>query len=283
VSHLTADDIRKTNLDVYPGDFLEKKRKEIALENRGDESLFWQEYYTNFEVALSEAIYGQEIVELEHTGRYCVLSPIYSDSTIVAFDVGRSDATVATYYQIRNGKIMLIDYFVDYSGSPELHAKMVADSGYNIKHIVLPHDATQMKWGNVNAKSIFVRHLPYHLQGTVTVNPRISNLWVGIFMVKDNWRYLIINSNTCAPFFEKIKAYRKTYNKSKDEFGDAPEHGESSHYADSLREGIRFIVTRYGHLLNAEKLGYNKKEEYAQLDKAKIYRERKERLKLMIK
>ncbi len=284
VSHLTANDIAKSNPEIYPKSFLRSKRKEIAMENKGDDSLFFQEYHTNFDVAVSEAIYGNQLKILEDQNRYKSLSGIMTDNTIVAMDIGRSDKFVATFYQIRQGKILLIDMFAESFGDPERHAKMIASKGYNLKHIVFPHDAKHKKYGSTTVVSLFRKYLPPHLNSTIEVNPKISKIWVGIDIVKDNFPYLCIDKHNCSEMMDQLKQYRKKYNKSTGTFGDEPEHKEPSHYADSLREGMRFIASRYGHLLNTDDVVYNEKKTKVVDDSMrKIYKERLNTLRLQIK
>lgn len=284
VSHLTADSISKTNPEIYSKQFLKSKRKEIAMENNGDDSLFYQEYFTNFDVAVSESIYGNQIKVLEDQGRYTSLSAIMTDMTIVAMDIGRSDKFVASFYQIRQGKILLVDMFAESFGTPERHAKMIASRGYNLKHIVFPHDARHKKYGATTVVNLFRKHLPAHLHSAITVNPKISRVWVGIDIVKDNFQYLCIDKHNCSEMLDQLKQYTKKFNKSKGVYGDEPGHGEPSHYADSLREGIRFIATRYGYLLNTDDSGYNKGTNKPIDDSMqKIYQERLNTLRLQIK
>jgi len=279
VSKYTAYEMQTICPEVYPEGFLEDQ-KEYYMKNDGDLRVFNQEYLTDFESVTGGSIFGNHIKIMEEEGRLLKKQRRdYVSDTIISFDVGSSDATVMIFWQIKNGKAIIIDVYSDNYSDPEIHAELIVKRGYNYSDIVLPHDVNNKVYGQQQrVKAQFEEHLPRNIRDKIHVNDRTSNKWDSIIYTRNHLQYIAIDNETCSiwkgdqqtSLSEILKQYEKKYSKELKVFLDIPAKKNANHYADAIREGIVFIMKNYSHLVKEYKLGYNKRDDRQMIKRARL-------------
>lgn len=252
VSKLTVDDIIKVCPDAYPEGLLESEKIRIYAEEK-DLAKYYQEYFTDFDVAVQGAIYGAFLKELENEGRLRRLGAMRSADTIVSFDLGKSDSTAMTFFQIRAGRIQVVDYYEDIGGDAESHVGVLIDRGYDYTDIVLPHDGDH---NNYTGRAIeqFRKYLPARYKNTLRINKRVARVWDRIKLVRTYFKHIEIDSERGDELVDKLKHYQRKFDEERKIYSDIPDHNFASHGADSFGEGIRYIDRQYKHLIQADKL-----------------------------
>lgn len=232
------------------------------LRGQMDPEEFAQEYECSFDAALKGAIYASEVNDLFYDGRlrknlYDPALPLH-----VAFDLGFTDATVATYWQEGpDGSIRVV----------RVHATTGTDIFAHIDElneleqtptVWLPHDARAKNLQT--GRSMIEQFLKEGIRPRIVPNHKVRDR---IQAVRRLFPVVYFDTDTCGDMLEALKGYRRQWNDKLLMYDDAPYHDWCSDYADSF--GYMAMVCRKssgavlvdGDLVNSA--GYNLENLYA--------------------
>ena len=225
VQVLTAND---TN--VLSKEILEQEHKEIAGENGGDDSLYWQEYFCSYTAAMLGAYYAKVYDEAEKKDRFTHVfwDPVLPVHTV--WDLGIADAMVVGFWQGVGQERRLIDYIeVTGKGLPEV-IKEVREKPYIYGRHFAPHDIEVRELGTGKSRKEISAALGIEFE--VVPNLPIMD---GINIARIFFQKLWVDKTRCELFLEAIPQYTKEYDEDNKIFKDKPNHDWTSHAADMLR------------------------------------------------
>lgn len=213
-------------------DFLLEKQAEM------DPDEYAREYECSFEASIKGSYYGNRLGQLEAEGRFVDnLQPHRFAQVDIAFDLGLSDATAAWFFQVADGKLLILDHYeINGLSMPEIASQIVDKArlkGYQLGKWYLPHDARAR---NLQTGKSTIEQLALLVgYDRVLVGPE-HYLQDGISAVRKvlDWDIWFDKTN-CYDGLDALKAYSKSWDPDKKTFSNKPKHDASSHSADAFR------------------------------------------------
>lgn len=207
---------------------LEEIRQETIAKN-GNDFWFRQEFLCDWGQASSTAYYAyilqklrerQGIGHFPHNAEY----PVFT-----AWDLGVSDSTAITFFQVIKKKVRLIDYHETNNIGIESIVKFVQSKPYNYMWHFFPHD------GAVRDSDAIQRIEKVREYGLINSSLlRRTKTTDGIELVSKGLPLSEINELTTAELLRKLILYKRKYNGLTGDY-IGPEHNTESHGADSVR------------------------------------------------
>ena len=203
------------------------------IESHGDglgDQLYRQEYMCSWQAGALGQVFDAETIDNATTDVYYNHThPVY-----VSWDLGWSDDTALTFFQMYNGQIFV---FRSYNNSNETLAHYVDyinDQQFNTKPVmILPHDG-QNKRLEADGLSVSDRLQRYGFSTEILANEPVQNR---ILSTRERFKWISIDQTNCKRLIKALHAYHYKYNKEK-LIKSKPEHDWSSHLADSFCYGI---------------------------------------------
>lgn len=248
--HISADDYRKTldtlakpglimNTPVFTAAQLSQELKEMVEEAGSDmEGLakFNSEYLVDFDAAAPGAYYAKELQDLVTAGRRKHLGhdPLVPVDT--AWDLGMDDYTAIWFFQRYANHIHVIDYYETSDVGLDTIVKEAFENPRALKYKFnmhyLPHDVNVRELGaSGQSRKITLRKLGvWPIRAGV---PRDQDERVNA--VRRILPHTYFDLERTQAGFDRMKAYKKRYNKSLGIFV-GPLHDEASHAADAFGE-----------------------------------------------
>ena len=137
------------------GIFTEQEINDIREETRAD--TFEREYMCNFTAPVEGAFYYKNLKQLEKNDDFRTGMHDPTMSNILACDIGVGKGFAAWLAQVQGDRIVLLDYYDDYSNLEELRLDLL-DDGYNVDVLFIPHDGNKRQvaaFKTVRIKDIF--------------------------------------------------------------------------------------------------------------------------------
>jgi len=212
---------------ILPVAELEMQRK-LMSSNEYD-----QEYEISFDAAITGAVYGKQMAEMQQAGR--IAPDLYDKNLLVhtAWDLGYSDDTAIWFYQVIHGEVHFIDFYTASGKSIEHYAAHVLSKPYRYKTHFLPHDARAKTLAS-GGKSV-IEMLAEHLSITkMAITPSLS-MQDGIQATRMMMPRAWFDKERCHDGLEALKQYQREWDDDKKMFRDKPRHDWTSHAADSMR------------------------------------------------
>ena len=256
LSKLTVDDIRAVNPEAYPDDFLESEKMRISGELRGELGLYYQEYFTDFEAAVVGSYYGAWIEQARQDKRITDFTVNPKNPTIVSLDIGSRDSTAIWFFQVFQGAIYAIDYYEATREEPKQHVDIILSKGYNIREIVLPHDAEHKRYGSEKIRNQYQELLPPHLAPYVYAQERVSRYMTRINLVRKYLPICHIHNTNCDDGISALISYQSKWDEEKMMYKEYESWANNG--ADSFGEGIRWIERRYKNIVSSPVTGLNR-------------------------
>lgn len=236
VSHISSHDT-----DVFSPMSLALERQ-LYIKQFGKaigESLFDQEYLSEWDAAVVGAVFGAELRKLEQEGR--ALPLIYDRRFPVdtSWDLGVGDNTVILFWQTVGNVERLIDWYSATDIGLDHYAEVLQDKDYLYRHHFGPHDIDVREWGaNGVSRKSQARRLGVKFTSTPNV-PKTTSIALGsqlIDRMEINVQSRIVENpmDDCRFILEALKAYRFGFDRVKRIMSKAPVHDWTSHYADAL-------------------------------------------------
>lgn len=199
-----------------------------------------------FQALVEGSIYGSYMDALRSKGRLCAefekddLAPYY-----VSWDIGMADYMVLWLWQVRgDGKFYVMDCLQANDKSLEwyvnfIRTKWEVEFGPIYKHLV-PHDAGRRDPHGIGFDS-HLRRAGF----SVSVVPRIPDIWAGIFAVRRLLNHCIFHERCSRPMkidgveymsgVNALENYQKAPTGAHGVERDTPLHNRCSHAADAFR------------------------------------------------
>lgn len=195
-----------------------------------DPDEYAQEYECSFDAALKGAIYSNEVNELFHDKR--VLPRLYDANlpTHVVFDLGFTDATVATYWQeTKDGWLDVVSCQATQGEDIMSHIDSLNQFTGELGDIWLPHDARARNLQT--GLSMVEQFLENGLRPQVVPAHKVRDRIAATRRIFPKVR---IAEEDTGDLVEALKNYRRKWSDELRMLLDKPEHDWSSDFADSF-------------------------------------------------
>lgn len=203
---------------------------ELALQKKlMSDSEYAQEYECDFDAAITGAVYGKQIAEMEAANR--VRSELYDESLPVhtAWDLGYDDSTAIVFWQKAGMEVRIIDCYENSVEDIVHYAEVVSGKPYRYGEHYVPHDAAN-KLLAAGGKSIVQQLHAMGIKTRVVAATSQQNQIEALRMVLGK---TYIDSENCKPLLAALKQYQFEWDADKQTFRSKPKHDWSSHYADA--------------------------------------------------
>lgn len=193
-----------------------------------------QEFYCNFNSSNRGAFYAHLIEQAEAKGKVTRVPHQKGHPVFTAWDLGMSDAMAIWFWQEVGNEIHVIDYYEDLEGGG-MQAALTAittdeRSEYLYHTHFTPHDGAQR---DMSGKTR-VQDLIDLRRGRVEVLPRHS-VFDGINEVRKVIPNCYFDEDRTEQGRERLKGYRKKWDRKREMFLADPLHDENSDGADAFR------------------------------------------------
>ena len=224
VSKLTADDT-----GVLSKEKLENEKKEMFADT-GDDALFFQEYYLDFNAAVQGAYYSRLLNEAEAQGRFrqTLFDPAVEVETW--WDLGVGDSTSVWFTQTVANEVRVIDFYESHNKGLTEYIKVIREKPYVYKAHHAPHDIQVREFTTGKTRLEVARELGIRF----IIVPKLS-VDDGIQAVRNILPRCIFDSLKCQKGLEALASYHKEYDDQAKTFKDRPDHDWSSHASDAFR------------------------------------------------
>ena len=191
------------------------------------EEAIQQEYYVSFEAAVIGAYYADQLRKAEKENRVKMFPIDKSLPIFTSWDLGFRDSTAIWFAQCVGREIRFIHYYED-SGRKMLDyieyvlSFILSNGGKHGRHFA-PHDIAVHEY--TTGKSRLETARKAGLRMTPVGRLDVQS---GIDATRDGLDYTVIHSEFCKQGLALLKMYKKGLD-------GKPEHGVSSHCADSMR------------------------------------------------
>lgn len=212
------------------GEISDKEMESITVGMTKDEIA--QEFFCNFNAANKGTFYSTQLEQLENHIRRVAHQP--SHPVYTAWDLGRADGMAIWFWQQTGNEIHVIDYFEDLAegGMPAALTALTTEhrASYLYHTHFLPHDGEQK---DISGKSRGQDLIDLR-RGRVEILPRHS-VGDGINEVRKVLPLCYFDEDATAEGVERLKCYRKKWDRKREIFLGEPQHDENSHGADAFR------------------------------------------------
>ena len=246
VQLLTVDDTKAISPKA-----LERERIEIIAKH-GDDSLFQQEYFCSYVVALIGAYYGKIYAEMEKKNRFTNVPYEEGLPVHTVWDLGIDDAMAVGFYQSVGLERRKIDYEEYFNlGLPQAIAE-VKKKPYAFGKHFFPFDIkTRDLSTGKKRKDVADKLLG---EDNVVVIPKMD-LMDGIDRGRAFFRKLWADKENCDLWLKAIPQYTKDYDEENKKYRDTPRHDWTSHAADEHR----YAATIEDQMTNEDEVVYKQK------------------------
>ena len=187
-------------------------------------------------ISTSDAYYFQQAIDKAYKDNRCLHTSLYDPvfPVYAAMDIGVTDLTVISFFQVVHGEIRFIDYYADNKKPPEFYANfMLKEKPYRYKRIFLPHDAKHVDGIEVdNTNEREMRRCFAHTETSIRVLPRTDkNKAISNAVIKTGRTVFALNK--VKDFVGYLLKYRKKWSEQYGKYLDKPMESAFDHYPDS--------------------------------------------------
>ena len=220
---LTIEDTSRDGGTVGPEDVQEDRQSGMS------ENLIQQEYYCNFDAAVENAVFGEQLWRMRTEKRICRVPWEAKAGVETYWDIGWDDSTAIWFVQQVGREVRLIDYYEARLAGPEHYLKVLREKPYVYDRHVMPHDADygRMETGGKSLKSICAEMGLY-----VDIAPKLSKeeqIQNARLLFPRCW----IDEDKCAQGIAALAAWHFEFDTEKRILGRTPKHDWASHGADA--------------------------------------------------
>lgn len=218
------------DIKVYDSGVIEEEEIE-RIKNSVSEAKFKQEFLNDFSAELVGTYYANILSEMEQQGQLeheDLYDPLFKVN--VAFDIGRSDSTVAWFWQEKPDGLAIIDLYANNGEQAQHYINMLKSKAYDYENVWLPHDARAKTFATKKSaiEQFMEANLPVHITPSLSVED-------GIEAVRQTLPKCYFERNKCWEGIECLRVYRKKWDELNQCFSKKPLHDFSSDFADSFR------------------------------------------------
>lgn len=152
------------------------------------------------------------------------------------WDIGANDTTAIWCHQTVAMQERFLACYENAGEGLSHFVKWLLDQPYVYGTHYLPHDASHVRLGKENVKSVeemLKELLPGH---RFVIVPRVSDVLVGIQQTRDKLDNCWFDEELCAEGFAALENYRKKWDEERQTYLSHPEHDWASNYADAFRQ-----------------------------------------------
>lgn len=214
--------LKASESGILPKSELELQRKLMSPNE------YEQEYEISFDAAITGAVYGKQIAEMEAANR--VRSGVYDAELPVhtAWDLGYDDSTAIVFWQKAGMEVRIVDCYENSVEDITHYAEIITTKPYKYGNHYVPHDAAN-KLLAAGGKSIVQQLHNMGIKTRVVAATSQQNQIEALRMVLSK---TYIDSD-CKSLLAALKQYQFEWDADKQTFRSKPKHDWSSHYADA--------------------------------------------------
>ncbi len=184
------------------------------------------------------AIYKQEMLDAERSGRICKveydsLLPVHT-----VWDIGVGDAMAIHLVQLHRSEVRLIDYIEGSGKGVDHYLRELQKLPYVYGEDWLPHDGASRD----KTTALSPRDMLQRLGRNVRLCPRLD-VDQGINAVRVLFPRIWMDKERCAVAISRFQKYRRELNPKINEYKPMPVHDINSHASDALR-GLALVVDK---------------------------------------
>lgn len=186
----------------------------------------------------------------KYLGYYWRTAPLY-----ISWDIGKRDHTVLWFFQNnpKTGRIRFIHHYRARGVGPDHMAEYIKkwckdNEMYQKSLNILPHDGDNEEWISSTRRSQYLNELgleTFTLTKGLLAELKLDRLITQINTIRENFKYIEIDTEGCPVGVIKLSEYVKKYNKTLGEYEDIPDHDandKASDDADSFRTGMIYWI-----------------------------------------
>lgn len=216
--------LRASETGIIPESELSHQRSLMS------ENEYAQEFECGFDAAITGAVYGHQMFELETNGRFKLSIYDHNFPVNTAWDLGYDDATAIWWWQKIGNEIRIVDYYENSGQDIEHYCEIIKlkECKYG-KHFV-PHDAAN-KLLAAGGRSIVQQA---HALGVTMYVVSATSQQNSIEAARKTLEICWFDHIKCAQGIDGLKAYQFEFDDDKKVFRAKPRHDWSSHAADAF-------------------------------------------------
>lgn len=208
---------------------LEELRQESIAKN-GNDFFFRQEYLCDWGQASSTSYYGAALQANKDKGLLGDFGWITSAPVYTAWDLGMADSTAITFFQYRNKRPRIIDYFETHAIGYKPIVDFLGTKGYNYGWHFIPHDGSVREASDAVQRIDKLQEYGLINASLITREPREDGIRRAVEQIVNTE----INEETTRQLISKLRLYKRKFNGLTGDY-EGPEHKTESHAADSVR------------------------------------------------
>jgi phage terminase large subunit len=210
----------------------------IEAELRAGQRQDWlmQEYECKFVVGLIASIFGDVLTKCEEDHRILDLPQRMDLPTVVAFDLGLDDSTVAVFVQENGAWLDVIDVDAWQNLALPTIIQRVQAKGYTLRDWIAPHDIEVRDYSALGAagQALTRWQVASKLGVRFTVAPKLS-IAEGLDSTRRLFARLRFDTRRCTRLVEALSLYQRKWDPVGKVYAEKPLHNWASDYADALR------------------------------------------------
>ena len=233
-----------------------ESQREAYKKRFGNDRMFMQEYYVDFEEMDAAAVYGEAYLDITKGNRVMNFGLNSQYPVFVVFDIGgsglHSDATSWLAFQYYNGQLFLYDCGEGHGKALPEYVDVLREKPWfhRIQQIILPWD------GDHHEKA--VNTTPADMMRTkfpnVAVLAKSNKVWkisgsrsgdydliTDIQQVRMQLYNTVIHQDNCDWLLSCLEQYKYEFNYKLQEWSGKPLHDKYSHMMDALRYAVQAI------------------------------------------
>jgi len=193
------------------------------------EEMIQQEFYCDFNVGMSGAIYADAVGKLKERGQVCPFNPT-EDLVHTTWDLGSPENTSVIYWQ-RHGLVWrVIDHDRDLDFTIPKRVAHMLKKGYNYGFHALPHDAGRV----MNTGASYIDELTRAGLANCRVIPRTSDPEIRIDKMLVQMPNIYFRESKTEKLLDALEAYRRKEENKSGHITSKIVHDWSSHDADAF-------------------------------------------------
>jgi phage terminase large subunit len=191
---------------------------------------FEQEYLCSFNAAILGAFYAREMLAVRNEGRIRPVVAMPGQPVHTAWDIGVRDDTSIWWFQVRAGKIYILDCYTASGVGVDHYAEICHGKPWQRGIDYVPHDAKVKEWGTGKTRLETMQYLG--------LNPRVIPLagkLDGINAVRRMLPHTIFDPICEDVGIAALEQYRREWDDEKKTFRANEVHDWTSHLSDAFR------------------------------------------------
>jgi phage terminase large subunit len=220
--------LKASESGILPDSELQIQRSKMT------EDEYNQEYECSFDAAVIGTYYASMIGDVEKDGRIDALVDWDEEFPVkISWDLGYTDSTAIWFWQDRPDGLAIIDFEEAHSEPLSYYVHMLQTKPYRYSEMWLPHDARAKTLQT--GRSTIEQLVNYQFLGDprIDIVPNLS-IQQGIDAARKMLPKCWFNPRTL-PGLEALRAYRRAYDETRNQFSNHPLHDWSSHGSDAFR------------------------------------------------